>query len=263
MPAFEKRSLLTPKFTVSLLQVTAVVRGIYDDRVVELAAFFEFFDESPDGPIRIVDGAAVDCFPFVECAILGNDLVGRRDRVVGFVEPEIEKEGFIDIALLIEPSEGLVDNDLAGIAFDLADALSVAHEVGRVLVTGARAIDDAEPVVEAMIGGSRIFAILDGHTEVPLSEVSGGVTVFLEHFGDGRFALQEMHAVKALVEDGVDTGARIEATCEISSARGRACRSPRVEIGEAHASGGQFIENGSLHRTAVTSKVPVTEIVDK
>ena len=81
-----------------------------------------------------------------------------------------------------------------------------------------------------MVGGSRIFAILDGHAEVPLSEVSSGVTIFLEHFGDGRFALQEMHAVKALVEDRVDTGARIEATCEICSARGRACRGSRVEI---------------------------------
>ena len=108
-----------------------------------------------------------------------------------------------------------------------------------------------------MIGGSRIFAILHGHAEVPLSEVSGGVTVFIKHFGDGRFALQEMHPVKALVEDGVDAGARIEATCEISSARGRACRGSRVEIGEAHASGGQFIENGSLNRPPVTAEVTV------
>ena len=230
MPPFEERPLLTTQFTVSLLQVTAVVGRVDDDGVVELAEFFEPGNKSSDGPIRIVDGATVNCFSFVECAILGNDLVRRRDRVMGFVEPEIEKEGFIDIALLIEPGESLVDNDLARITFDLADARSVAHEVGRVLVTGARAINDAEPVVEAMVGGSRIFAILDRHAEVPLSEVSSGVTIFLEHFGDGRFALQEMHAVKALVEDRVDTGARIEATCEICSARGRACRGSRVEI---------------------------------
>ncbi|MDA7933210.1 hypothetical protein N9B51_00445, partial [bacterium] len=105
MPAFEKRSLLATEFTVSLLQIAAIIGGVDNDRVIEFTEYFEFFDESPDGPIRIVDGATVDCFPFVECAILGNDLVGRRDRVVGFVEPEIEEEGFVAVAFFIEPGE--------------------------------------------------------------------------------------------------------------------------------------------------------------
>ena len=67
-----------------------------NDGVVELAEFFELFNESSDGSICIVDGATVDGFPFFEPAILGNDLVGRRDRVVRFIEPEIEEEGFVD-----------------------------------------------------------------------------------------------------------------------------------------------------------------------
>ena len=163
MSAFEKRSLLAPKLPVSLLQITAVVGGVDNDRVVEFAELFEPGNESPDSAIRIIDGAAVDGFPFVEPAILGNDLVRRRDRVVGFVEPEIEKEGLVAVALLIEPCESLIDDDLTGIAFDGPNAFSVAQEVGRVLVTGARSIDDAEPVVEAMIGGSGIVAILDRH----------------------------------------------------------------------------------------------------
>jgi hypothetical protein len=72
-----------------------------------------------------------------------------------------------------------------------------------------------------------------------------------------------MHPVKALVEDGVDAGARIEATCEISSARGRACRGSRVEIGEAHTPGGQLVEDGGLDGAPVTAEVTVAKVVDE
>ena len=36
----------------------------------------------------------------------------------------------------------------------------------------------------------------------------------------------------------------------------------RVKIGEAHAPGGQFIENWGLDGTAVTAKIAVPKIVD-
>ena len=58
---------------------------------------------------------------------------------------------------------------------------------------------------------------------MPFPEVSGGIAVFFEHFGDGRFAFQEVHPVEALVEDGVDSSAWVESSCEKSSARGGAC----------------------------------------
>ena len=70
MPAFEERPLLAAQLTVSLLQVTAVVRSVNDDGVVELAEFLKLLNKSPDGPIRVVDRATVDCFPFIERAVL-------------------------------------------------------------------------------------------------------------------------------------------------------------------------------------------------
>ena len=126
-----------------------------------------------------------------------------------FIEPEIEEEGFVAVALLIDPGEGFVDHDLAGITFHLSHTFAIAQEVGRVFVASARAVDDAEPVVESMIGGSGIIAILDRHAEVPLAKVSSGIAVFLEHFGDGGFALQEVHPVKTLVKHRVDSGAMV------------------------------------------------------
>ena len=70
MPAFEERSLLATQFTVSFLQVAAVIGSVDNDRVIELTDFFELCDESSDGSICIVDRATVDGFPLVEPAIL-------------------------------------------------------------------------------------------------------------------------------------------------------------------------------------------------
>ena len=36
-----------------------------------------------------------------------------------------------------------------------------------------------------------------------------------------------------------------------------------MEIGEAHATGGQAIEDGSLHRATVAAEVAVAEVVDE
>ena len=260
--AFEQRPFLVSQFTVSLLQVTAVIGSVDDDRVTKLAEFFELCDKASDGPIRIVNRATVDCFSLVDPAILRNDFLGRRDRVVRFIEPEIDEEGFIAVAVSIEPSKSFVDHDLAGITFHLSHTPAIAQEVGRVLVTASRAVDDAEPVVEAMIVRGRIIAILDGHAEVPFAKVCGGVTVCFEHFGDRRFALQEVHQVKTLVKDRVDSGAMVVTPCQKGGARGGAGRSSRVKVGEAHSTSCQLVEDGCLDRTTITADVPVTEVVD-
>ena len=47
-----------------------------NDRVIELAEFFELVDESPDGTVCIVDRAVVDGSLILQRTILGDDLVG-------------------------------------------------------------------------------------------------------------------------------------------------------------------------------------------
>ena len=96
-----------------------------------------------------------------------------------------------------------------------------------------------------------------------LAEVGGGVAVFLEHFGERRFALQEMHLVKPFGDDGINSGAIVVATRKEGGARRGTTRRARVKIGEAHAPGGQLVENGSLDGAAVTAEVTVPQIVDK
>ena len=50
---------------------------------------------------------------------------------------------------------------------------------------------------------------------------------------------------------------------EEGGARRGTTRGARVEIGEAHAPGGQFVENGRLDGAAVTAEIAVAQIVDE
>jgi len=112
-----------------------------NDGVVELAELLELGDESPDGAVRVVDGAVVDGGLIVERAIPGDDLVGGRNDSVGFIEPEVEKEGLAGVAFLVKPVNGFVDDELAGVAFHGPDGFAVAQKVGGIFVTGISPID--------------------------------------------------------------------------------------------------------------------------
>ena len=98
---------------------------------------------------------------------------------------------------------------------------------------------------------------------MPLAEVGGSIAVFLKHFGDSRFAFQQMHLVKPFGDDGIDSGAIVMAARKEGSARRGTRRRSRVEISEAHPTGGQLVENGSLNWSPVTAEITVAEIVDK
>jgi hypothetical protein len=72
-----------------------------------------------------------------------------------------------------------------------------------------------------------------------------------------------MHSVTLFTEDGIDSGADVVAARKEGGTRRRTDRRSRVKIGEAHATGGKLVENGSLDRPPVTAEVTIPEIVDK
>ena len=115
---------------------------------------------------------------------------------------------------------------------------TIAQKLGRVLVAGTRTVNEAEPVVEAMFGRGGVVAIVYRHTEVPLPKVSGGIAVFLKHFGDGRFAFQQMHLVKPFGDDRINSGAIVVAARKEGGARGGTTRRSRVKVGKTNAPSG-------------------------
>ena len=114
-----------------------------------------------------------------------------------------------------------------------------------------------------MFGRGGVVAIVYRHTEMPFAKVSGGVTVFLEHFGYGRFTLQQMHLMKPFGDDGIDPGTIVVAARKEGGARRGTTRRSGMEIGEAHAPGGQLVEDRGLDGAVVTAKVTVAQVVDK
>ena len=183
--------------------------------------------------------------------------------VVGLVEPEVEEEGSVGVAFLVEPGNGFVDDELAGVAFHGPDGFAVAQKVGGIFVTGMSPIDQTEPVVEAMFGRGGVVAIVYRHTEMPFTKVSGGVAFVFQDFGERRFAPKQMHSVTLFTEDGIDSGADVVAASEKGGTRRRADWRPGVEVGEAHAIGSQLVENRGLDWTTVTTNIAVTEVVDE
>lgn len=234
-----------------------------NDGVVELAELLELGDESPDGSVCVVDGAVVDGSLILERTIPGDDLVGGRNDGVGLVEPEVEEEGSVGVAFLVEPGNGFVNDELAGVTFHGPDGFAVAQKVGGIFLTGMSSIDQAEPVVEAMFGRGGVVAIVYRHTEMPFTKVSGAVAFVFQDFGKRRFALQEMHSVTLFTKDGIDSGADVVAASEEGGTGRRADRRPGMEVGEAHAFSGQVVENGRLYRAAIAAEVAVAKVVDK
>ena len=234
-----------------------------NDGVVELAELLELGDESPDGAVGVVDGAVVDRGLIVERTIPGDDLFGSRNDGVGFVEPEVDEERSVGVAFLVEPVNGFVDDELAGVAFHGPDGFAIAQKVGGIFVAGMRAVDEAEPVVKAMFGRRGVVAIVYRHTEMPFTKVSGAVALVFQDFGERRFTPKQMHSVTLFTEDGIDSGADVVAAGEEGGTRRGTDWSPRMEVGKTHAAGSQLVEDGGPDGTAIAANVPVTKIVDQ
>ena len=105
------------------------------------------------------------------------------------MEPDVEKERLVRLALVVEPGDGFIRKDLAGVTFDLSNAFAVAIEVGGILVARTGVVVRGEPVVEAVIVERGFVATSERSADVPFAEMRGLIAVVLEMLGDGDFAL--------------------------------------------------------------------------
>ena len=145
--------------------------------------------------------------------ILGDNLVGGCNDGVRFIEPNVDEKWRVGLTF-VDPVNGFVDDDLAGVTFHGPNGFTVAQKVGGIFVTGMRPIDQAEPVIESMIRRGRIIAPINRHAEVPLSKVSSGEAFVFQDFSECRFTPKEMHFVTLFTEDGIDPSADVVAAGE-------------------------------------------------
>ena len=72
-----------------------------------------------------------------------------------------------------------------------------------------------------------------------------------------------MHLVKPFGDDGINSGAIVVAAGKEGGARRGTTRGSRVEIGEAHTTCSQLVEDRRLDWPPVTANVAVPQVVDK
>ena len=101
---------------------------------------------------------------------------------MGFVKPEIQKKGGLGMAMMIQPLDRLLRNQLTGIPFQRTNRQSVPNEIIGVLVAGRCVVPGSEPVIESVMTGCWLRTVFGWQSQVPFSNVSRGVSAVLQDF---------------------------------------------------------------------------------
>ena len=253
------RAVGTVRAFVAIQGFGAVVAGEDDEGVVTEVVGVEVFQEAADGVVHLGDIAVVlGAVGVVHVGVETGEFLGGGDGFVGFVEPEIQEEGFAGGG--VEEADGFIDDEAGGIALERADGLAVADEVGGVGVARGGVVLRVEPVVEAVVAG-RGFGAIDEAVEMPFAGVTGAVAGAFEERGDGDFVRAEADA-GARGNPVADAGTVGVAAGHETGAGRRADGEGRVAVGELDAVGGEAVEVGGLNRRVGEAReVAVAEVV--
>jgi hypothetical protein len=177
----------------------------------------------------------------------GGELRRGGNALVRFVEADVEEKGFRLVAVVVEPVDGFVHHDLAGVAFHLAQGLAIAHEVDGVAVRGGGVVARGQPMVVAVVAGVGPVAraVREVVAEMPFPHMGGGVSTRLEEFGHGGFLHPQVHVLGG-GHPTVYSRPHGEASRLQGGPRGRAYGAGGVEVAELESLRGQFVEVGRL-----------------
>ena len=104
----------------------------------------------------------------------------------------------------MEPVDGLVHHELAGVSLGGTDRRSIANEVAGIPMAGRSVVPGGEPIVESVLIGCGLVSFCCWEAQVPFSDVSGGVTLCFQDFGQGHFSKQKMGTLAGVVDPAID-----------------------------------------------------------
>ena len=111
-----------------------------------------------------------------------------------FVKANVEEKRLLLIAMLVEPIDGFISNDLTGVTLDLSKCLAVPDKIVWVAVGRMGVVACCQAIVVAVI--SRVGAwnvISEPVAEMPFAHVCSRVATGLEEFGNRGFLNSQMH----------------------------------------------------------------------
>ncbi len=244
----------------------AVVTGEQHQRAVGQVVLIESGQQTAEGVVHLGDvGVVADLGPLLEIRVKTLEDLGRRDRFVRFVETDEQEEWLVLVASRVvgwvEPIEGFVDDQLTGIAFQRSDGLAVADKVVGVAMAGQGVVLRAEPVIEAVIRGLRLFGQVEAAVEMPFANVAGVVAGLLEEFRERDFVASQVHG-REQGDPVVDAGPIGGPAGQQAGSGGAAVGRSGVAAGQSQATGGEAVDMRRLDgRAAVAGQVAITEVV--
>ncbi len=228
--AFIIRSLDAAQMADAIGSITAVVGRVDNQRVFGRIHLFQFFQQSRDGPVCVVNRAGVDRGWIIQLAVTRNDFIRRRNRGMRLVEPDVQEERLVAIARFIQPRDCFVHHNLTGVAIGLPDRRAIADEVDRVFMAGLSVIGCGKPIVETVIRWSWLVRLLRRrHAQMPFAQVHGFVAMALEHFCQRHFTFQQVRILFGVVDPTVDARAQVLSSGQQCRAGRRADRGAGIE----------------------------------
>ena len=123
------------------------------------------------------------------------------------VKPDIEEERLLSIALLIQPGDRFIHDQLAGVSLKFANPFPVAPEVARVAMAGRCVQVGREPIVESVLVDPRLVHLAKRRPQMPLAQVRRVITIRLQDLRNRHLALAQVHVVNVVLNNGENPGA--------------------------------------------------------
>ena len=128
-------------------------------------------------------------------------------------------------------------------------------------MAGQGVVLSAEPVIEAVVRGLRLFGQVEAAVEMPFANVAGVVAGLFEEFRERDFVASQVHG-REHGDPVVDAGPIGGPTGQQAGSGGAAVGRSGVATGQSQPTGGEAVDMRRLDgRAAVAGQVAITEVV--
>ena len=191
--------------------VAAIIRSKNDQCIIYLAEGIQLFEDASGGIVHVFNTAVI--LGLLHIGMAGGQLGRRCHALMRFVKADVEEKRFLLIAMLVEPFDGFIGNDLTGVTLDLSKCLAVADKIIWVVVGRLSVVARCQPIVVTVIsrvGASRLIG--EPVAEMPFANMCSRVAAGLEEFSNRGFLNSQMHFLRS-GDPAVDPGAHGKPAC--------------------------------------------------
>ena len=162
----------TPQIADAITPVTSIVRRVNNKCVFRRIDFSKLFDQSSDCLIGVRNGRRINRGWVGGLSVGFDQIRGSSQGGVGFMKPDVQKKRTLGLLSRVKPLDGIFDHQIAGVALELSDRLSVSDKITRISMTGLRIVGCGKPVIKSVFRrGGFVGLPSRWHAKVPFAEM--------------------------------------------------------------------------------------------